>query len=130
MKPYALVVDHDAEDRATLERHLERPTRAANKNVSEGIQAMQARFRMDGRNRPRILFFRNAVVRRDPSLVDAKKPASTIEELPGYVWRDRKPGQLAIRADEPLKENDHGMDAARYVVAQVDLQPRSRVRFV
>jgi PBSX family phage terminase large subunit len=130
MRPYAIVVDHDAEDRATLERHLGKPTRAANKTVSEGIQAMAARFRLDSRGRPRILFFKNATVMRDASLVEAKKPASTVEELPGYVWRDRKPGQLAIRADEPLKENDHGMDAARYLIAQVDLQPKSRMRWM
>jgi hypothetical protein len=123
MKPYAIVTDHDAEDRATLERHLGKPTRPANKNVSEGIQAVASRLRPDGRGRQRLMIMRDAVVRRDAALVDAKRPASTEEEMPGYVWDGKG-------KDQPLKELDDGMDALRYAVAQVDLQPRSRVRFL
>lgn len=136
--PYALVCDHDAEDRATLERHLGRPTRPANKTVSEGIQAMAARFRLDGRGRPRIMFMRDAVVhgqttpedpdrapvwKHDPELVTMKRPACTADELPGYVWNDKK-------AEQPVKEMDDGCDAGRYAVAQIDLQPRSRIRIM
>lgn len=136
--PYALVCDHDAEDRATLERHLGRPTRPANKTVSEGIQAMAARFRLDGRGRPRIMFMRDAVVhgqttpedpnrapvwKHDPELVTMKRPACTADELPGYVWNDKK-------AEQPVKEMDDGCDTTRYAVAQVDLQPRSRIRII
>jgi hypothetical protein len=134
--PYALVCDHDAEDRATLERHLGRATRPANKKVSQGIQAMAARFRLDGRGRPRILFMRDATVhgqttpedpdraplwKADPELVTLKRPTNTPDELPGYVWNDKK-------AEQPVKEMDDGCDAARYAVAELDLQPRSRIR--
>jgi hypothetical protein len=50
-RPAAIICDHDAEDRATLERHLGMGTTAAKKSVSDGIQAMSARLR-PGRGRP------------------------------------------------------------------------------
>jgi hypothetical protein len=122
-RPYIIVCDHDAEDRATFERHMGWPTRPASKNVSDGIQATSARFRMDARGRPRMVFFKGATVARDQLLLDAKKPASTLEEIPGYVWHDKG-------KDEPLKENDHGADALRYIVMERDVQPRPKVRFM
>jgi hypothetical protein len=122
-RPYIIVCDHDAEDRATFERHMGWPTRPASKNVSDGIQATAARFRMDGRGKPRMVFFKGATVARDQLLLDAKKPASTLEEIPGYVWHDKG-------KDEPLKENDHGADALRYIVMERDVQPRPKVRFM
>jgi PBSX family phage terminase large subunit len=121
VKPYRVICDHDAEDRATLERHIGMPTRAASKNVNDGIQATAARFRLDGQGRPRLLFFRDAVVRRDQELIDARKPASTVEELPAYIWNDKG-------KDQPLKENDHGMDAMRYAVMERDVQPKPGIR--
>jgi len=120
-RPDVIICDHDAEDRATLERHIGIPTRPANKNVNDGIQATAARFRPDSRGRPRFMFMREAVVYRDVLLEDAKKPMSTIEEIPGYVWHDKG-------KDEPLKENDHGCDAMRYFVMERDVQPRPRIR--
>lgn len=120
-KPYIIVCDHDAEDRATLERHIGIPTRPANKNVNDGIQATAARYRLDNRGKPRMVFMRDAVVSRDILLEEAKKPMSTVAEIPGYVWHDKG-------KDEPLKENDHGCDAKRYFVMERDVQPRPRIR--
>jgi len=57
-KPRAIICDHDAEDRATLERHLGMSTVAANKAVNIGIQSVQSRLRLAGDNRARL--FRNA----------------------------------------------------------------------
>lgn len=122
-KPYIVLCDHDAEDRATLERHLGIPTRPANKNVADGIQTTAARFRPDGQGRARLMFMRDAVVERDLLLEDGKKPMSTVEELPGYVWNDKG-------KDEPLKLNDHGADAARYACMELDVAARPRVRFM
>lgn len=123
-RPYIIVCDHDAEDRATLERHLGWPTRPASKNVSDGIQATAARFRMDGRGKPRMLLFKNRVVGgRDQMQLDAKKPASTIEEIPGYIWNDKG-------KDEPRKVDDDGDDAMRYMVMERDVQPRPKVRWM
>lgn len=121
-RPYIIVCDHDAEDRATLERHLGWPTRPASKNVSDGIQATAARFRIAGNGRPRLKIFKNGVVSgRDQLLLDAKRPASTPEEIPGYVWNDKG-------KDEPRKEMDDGSDCMRYAVMERDVQPQPRLR--
>lgn len=123
-KPRAIVCDHDAEDRATLERHLGLGTVPAHKTVSDGIQAVQARIRPAGDGRPRLFIARDACARRDPELVDAKLPACTAEEIGGYVWADGK------KKEQPVKDNDHGLDCVRYLTAERDLAARPRVRFM
>lgn len=126
-RPRALICDHDAEGRATLERHLGMSTKAAKKTVTDGIQAVQSRLKLAGDGRPRLFILRDSVVERDSSLDDAKKPCCTAEEIPGYVWAIKPGGELK---EEPLKEQDDGDDALRYMVAERDLGVRSRVRFV
>jgi len=124
-RPRAIICDHDAEDRATLERHLGMSTSAAHKAVTPGIQAVQARLRPAGDGEARLHLMRDAVLERDDELSEAKKPTSTAEEFPGYIWDTRagKPPK-----ETPLKEDDHGMDQTRYVVAECDLAARPRVR--
>jgi hypothetical protein len=124
-RPQAIVCDHDAEDRATLERHLGMPTVPAIKDVSPGLQAVQARLRPEGDGKPRLFILRDSVVARDPELDDARRPASTVEEVTGYVWLPPAPGRAA--KEQPLKENDDGMDAMRYMVAARDLGVRTPV---
>lgn len=51
-------------------------------------------------------------------------PVCTAEEFGGYVWMDSK------TKEEPVKEQDDGMDAMRYVVAERDLGVRPRVRWM
>ncbi len=109
-----IITDHDAEDRATLERHLGMSTTKANKNVSEGLQAVAARLKVQADGKPRIYLCRDAVVERDSMLENEKKPCSTLEEIAGYVWNTDK--------DAPVKINDHGMDAMRYMVAHLDIR--------
>lgn len=125
--PMALVCDHDAEGRATLEKHTGLSTTAAHKAVTEGIEAFQARLRVAGDGRPRMMIMRDAVVERDPELVAAARPACTEEEVTGYVWAI-KPGSGDLK-EEPLKELDDGMDTARYVVAEIDLGVSPGLRF-
>jgi phage terminase large subunit len=127
--PRAIICDHDAEDRATLERHLGRSTVAAKKDVSEGIQAVQERLRIRGDGKPSLYICRDALVQRDQALTDAHKPACTQDEIVEYVWDDRNQPGTGTQRETPRKENDHGCDAMRYVVAQVDLVGRPRVRF-
>jgi DNA polymerase III delta prime subunit len=122
-RPRMILCDHDAEDRATLERHLGWPTRPANKNVKDGLQNTQSRFRLDGRGKPRIMFMRDGVVRRDPALVDAHRPTCTVEEIPGYVWSDKG-------KEEPIKVMDDGCDTMRYLVQEIDTGVRPRVRWI
>ncbi|HET7846160.1 MAG TPA: phage terminase large subunit [Acidimicrobiia bacterium] len=116
-KPVAIICDHDAEDRATFTRHTHLPTTPAKKAKTKGIQSTQARFKIQKDGKPRIFFLRDSVVHRDQELADAGKPTSTIEELTGYVWPQGKTGD---KAEEPVKEDDHGMDDMRYMVAHRD----------
>lgn len=125
-QPVAVICDHDAEDRATLERHLGRATVPAKKTVSDGLQAVQARIPKAGDGKPRIFIMRGCTVDRDASLTDRKLPSSTEEEIPGYIWAPVPEGK-ALK-DEPLKKDDHGVDALRYIVAQIDLVGRPRIR--
>lgn len=130
--PREVICDHDAEDRATLERHLGLSTIAANKNVSEGIQAVQARLKVQANGKPGLYLCRDAVVERDPALADAHKPACTADEILEYVWDPAKAagaGADTVR-EAPLKQNDHGADCVRYLVAHFDLATRMRLRYI
>lgn len=130
-QPHAIICDTDAEDRATLERHLEMPTTAAVKTVSDGIQAVQARLRVQPDGRPRLYLNPAALAQRDPDLDEAKLPACTVDELPGYVWDVPREGTAAAELgpkEVPVKRNDHGCDALRYMIAHLDLAPKPRMR--
>lgn len=126
-RPRAVICDHDAEDRATLEKHLGMSTAPAKKSVSDGIQAVQSRLKVQEDGRARLVLLRGALVERDPELDAAKKPGCTEEEITGYVWAIKPGGTLK---EEPVKENDHGMDAMRYMVAERDLGGRPRMRWL
>lgn len=126
-RPRAVICDHDAEGRATLSAELGMSTKAAKKLVVDGIQAVQSRLRPADDGLPRLVFLRDAVVQRDPELVDAGLPSSTVEEFPGYVW-DTGGGKKLKEA--PVKENDHGADCLRYMVAERDLGGRPGIRIL
>jgi Phage terminase large subunit len=130
-RPARVIADHDAEGRATFERETGLSTVAAYKSVFEGIQAVQLRLRPAGDGKPRLTFVRGALWERDQALADAHKPTCTAEEITGYVWA--KPPRTAVNErstpEEPVKRDDHGMDAMRYFVAERDLVARPRVRF-
>jgi phage terminase large subunit len=115
-KPKAVICDHDAEDRATLTRHLGYHTVAAKKTVSDGLQAVASRFKVLDDNKPRLYLCRDATIETDKLLSNSKKPTSTLQEIVGYVWNEGK--------EVPVKENDHGMDAMRYMVAHLDLKSK------
>lgn len=117
-QPRDIICDHDAEGRATLEKHLEMGTSPAHKEVLEGIQAVQSRLLVQGDGKPRLYVMRGALIERDQALEDAKKPLCTEQEVVGYTWLQKPGTQLK---EEPVKENDHGMDALRYLVSERDL---------
>ena len=109
----ANIADHDAEDRATMEKHGIY-TIPAKKDVSTGIQAVKQRLKVQQDGKPRLYFVRGALVEADPLLEAEKKPVCTEDELTGYAWKkysDGKPNK-----EEPVKLNDHGCDATRYLV--------------
>lgn len=123
-KPRHIVCDHDAEGRAVLAREVGIGTRAANKTVTAGIQVTQKRMRLAADGKPRIFILRDSVVTRDQDLVDAKRPTCTAEEMPGYIW-DMGVGKAP--KEVPVKDNDHGADAMRYLCASRDISaPRVR----
>jgi len=128
-RPRAIITDHDAEDRATLERHLGMSTVPAKKTVSDGIQALQSRLKVQGDGKSRVFVFRDALLDRDPEMDAASLPIGFVEEVSGYVWAV-KPGNKGGLKEEPEKANDHSLDAGRYLVAERDLGGRPRVRFV
>jgi Phage terminase large subunit len=121
-QPQAIVCDHDAEGRATLETWLGRSAIAAYKKVREGVEAVQVRMRPADDGRPRLFIFADAIVSRDTLLAENLYPATTIEEIPGYVWNETK--------DQPVKDRDDGCDAMRYMTAYWDLQGKPRVRWI
>lgn len=130
-KPSTIVCDWDAEDRATLERHIGIGTVAAEKAVKTGVENCQTRFRLDDRGKPKIYFLRDAVVERDQELADKNYPTSTLEELPGYCWPDDvKTKQASSSREAPVKENDHGMDAMRYRMMEADFSGAPQIRWV
>nr|UYL17148.1 MAG: terminase large subunit [Caudoviricetes sp.] len=116
--PSVIAVDHDAEDRATFEAETGLSTTPAIKNVSAGIQAVQNRLRpvVPGA-KPRLVFMRDSLVELDQELKQAGKPTCTEDEFGSYVWN------LAAKrtqGEEPVKKDDHGVDALRYAVAYED----------
>lgn len=123
-RPVAVVCDHDAEGRAVLERELNLDTTPAHKAVTEGIQAVQGRLKVAGDGKPRLFLFKDAVVERDPELVEAKRPVCTADEIGGYVWARDRDGR---ERDQVEKNDDHGMDAKRYLVAHLDLAEKNEV---
>jgi phage terminase large subunit len=113
----ATVCDHDAEDRATLERHGV-STIAAKKDIGTGIQAVKQRLAEQEDERPRLYLFSGALVEEDEALKQAKAPTSTEAEITGYVWPKASDGKPI--KEVPVKVHDHGMDAMRYGVMYLD----------
>lgn len=117
------VADHDAEGRATLtESGIS--TRAANKEVNRGIEAVQERIKVAGDGKPRLYVFRNCLVERDAALVEAKQPCSLIEEMDSYSWKKQADGKP--NKEEPEKLHDHAADALRYACMHVDRRMYAR----
>lgn len=109
--------DHDAEDRATLHA-AGIQTIPAFKDISPGIQAVQARLRVAGDGKPRLFVFRDALVERDERMADLSQPVNTEQEFDAYMWPKGADGKPL--KEEPLDLYNHGMDTMRYAVAYVD----------
>lgn len=79
------------------------PAEGANNTVTTGIQALKNRLVVQPDGRPRLLVRRDCV--------------HTIAEFESYQWAENRYGVK----DEPLKANDHSMDALRYAVMGADM---------
>lgn len=102
-RPRALVCDHDAEGRATLERHLHMETTAADKAILEGIDLVQTCLRDES-----IFFMRDSSIDIDYELQDSGKPWRTEDEFDSYEWNHK------VKREKPKDGDDHGMDCVRY----------------
>lgn len=111
------IADHDAEDNATMSENGIATT-LADKRKSVGIEKVEDRLAKAGDGKPRIFFLRDALVEKDPLMVEAYRPTSTVEEFASYIYPEGVHGKPV--KEEPVKENDHGMDAMRYAVMYVD----------
>jgi phage terminase large subunit len=124
----AYVSDHDREDRETLRRYGIATVNAL-KDVSDGIQAVQARMGNPEQGvKPRLFYIEGALVERDELLAAARKPVCTLDEVESYVWPKDSSGRP--KKEEPIKENDHGMDAKRYAVKYLDSRHDGHVSVV
>lgn len=113
--PVAIVCDHDPERKVDFEKACGLTLELADKaDRDKGIEAMQSRFDVQEDGRPRIFIKANCLANEpDRTLVDAGKPTCLVEELVGYVWDDNE------KKDEPIDENDHACDSARYAARYV-----------
>lgn len=121
----ATICDHDAEDRATLERHLEISPRTtvAKKAITAGIDLVRERLRVQEDGKARLYFVKDMLIRQDEELKKGKtpRPISTIEEMSVYAYPKDASGK-AVK-ELPVDKDNHGLDALRYLVAHLDQAP-------
>lgn len=117
-KPRMVITDHQADARLTFEKYTGFSSKAATKTVLDGIDKVIKRLEDAADGRPRLFIFKDALAELDGKLKDAGRPTCTADEFGGYVWDDADgPG----KKERPVKEKDDGLDALRYMVAQLDL---------
>lgn len=113
----ANIADHDPENCESL-REAGISTVPAYKDFERGRDAVYERLKVKKNKKPGITIMRDCLIETDQALVDAKKPICTLQEIEGYVYKKTEDGKPI--KEEPVKQDDHGVDAARYVVAFVD----------
>jgi hypothetical protein len=118
--PQAIITDHDAEGRQTLKKHLNMITKAADKTVMQGIDAVAARLQPQADGRPRLFLVRDALHEVDTIAKTKAQPLCTEAEFPAYVWATNAKGE--ILKEQPKKIDDDGLDTLRYMVAYKDLR--------
>jgi phage terminase large subunit len=113
-RPVDFVADpEDARGRAELEHELGVYSTPADKTVIEGINDVETRLRVAGDGCPRLTLFRDTLQHDpDPDLLATGSPTHTASEFDSYIWKVTPQG---AKKDEPVKKDDHGMDAMRYV---------------
>lgn len=109
----ATICDHDAEDRATLERYGIK-TIPAIKYIKLGIEAVQQRLKA-----ATVVFMRDSLVEIDTDLDTQHLPKCTEDEFEGYVYPENKNNNKAT-PELPIDKLNHGMDTLRYAVAFID----------
>ena len=121
--PVAVICDHDAQGRATLERHLGIGTQPADKDVSTGLDLVKARLKPTREGYAGVYFMADSVVHRDMALKDAGLPSCTVEEFSSYAYKRAPDGRLT---EEPVKRYDDGLDCTRYMIMHRDSRGSAR----
>jgi len=93
------------------------PAVPAFNGIALGIQAVQEHLVPAGDGRPRLFVCDDALDMVD-QLIAPGKPRWSLEERPRYVWATGTNGRPT--KEEPVDNNNHGMDAERYAVCTVD----------
>jgi hypothetical protein len=70
-------------------------TVAADKRVKTGLDAVAERLKVAGDGKPRLYIVRDATLGQDTRLAELRRPTSTAQEFPGYVWPETKAGRAA-----------------------------------
>lgn len=126
-KPEAIICDWDAEGRKTFEKHTGLGTQPAIKFVNDGIDLHKARLKLDEDGLAGFYLMEDALVERDPWLVENLLPTCTQEEYASYVWKVSPDGRIK---DEPVKLDDDGVDTDRYMTMHKDYKGKARVTMV
>ncbi len=91
---------------------------AGDNRIPPGIQAVEQRLAVQPDGRPRLMLVDGCLAERDEALAEARKPVCTREEFDSYCWPKDVSGRPV--KEVPVKENDHGMDGARYAARFLD----------
>lgn len=95
---------------------------------SLGIQNVESRLAIQPDGFPRLFLLYNSKAAPDPVLVKEHKPTCTEEEIEVYSWAKDAAGKPI--KEEPVDENNHGLDQTRYVAAEIDgLGPDRRLLY-
>lgn len=84
----------------------------ANNSVMLGVGLVAGRLKRSVDGLPRLMFHPQTAEEKDPEARRKQKPACLVEEIESLAYA---PG-----TDRPKKENDHGADALRYAVVEID----------
>lgn len=111
------ICDHDSQEFEMMRARGFNVVKAY-KDITTGIQAVQARLKIDPvTKRPRMFFVRDSLVERDDDLEELKKVCTLEGELDSYSWPK---SDAKIVKEAPIKENDHMADTIRYFAAWID----------
>lgn len=97
------VADHDAQDNAEIGQHGIH-TNNAQKDVSIGIQKVAERLVIQADGKPKLFIH--------------SKCENLRREMGKYAWQKQKADRPA--KEEPVKADDHALDALRYMVMEID----------
>lgn len=94
------------------------PAIGAFNDKSLGIQNIESRLAIQPDGFPRLFLLYNSKAAPDPLLVKEHKPTCLEEEIEVYSWAKDAAGKPI--KEEPVDENNHALDACRYICAYQD----------